>query len=357
MASPVSNGFGEASSASVASRAPAAQAMAGTGEFSSYARLTPVALNLAPPIPAIAWGDLGEVRFSDPFFDQTVQRWAAAKPPPSVTRSDLAALAEFEDMPDRDPCGLIFHMARCGSTLLSRLLGTVPETLVISEPQPLNALLMGARPGADEAGLAQILRCLIRALGCRRFGEQSYLLKLSSWNVRCWRLFRRAFPAARMVFVQRAPADVMRSLRADQPGWLQLRQRPALAEMLFGIAATDLARLDADAFGARALAAMLAAAAEAADDGALIVDYAEFPAAIWSRVAPFLALNITAGDVARMQDESRYYAKHAGKRLFAGDPPERRPDDPRLHELAAEFVEPVYQELNRRRQAQLRPAA
>jgi hypothetical protein len=345
----------EESPTSIANRATAAAAAAGD-VAADYARLTPVALSLAPPTPTIAWGDLGEVRFSDPFFDQTVQRWAAGAPP-SVVRSDLGALAEFDGMPDRDPCGLIFHMSRCGSTLLSRLLGTMPETLMVSEPQPLNALLMGARPEADEAGLAQILRCLVRALGCRRFGERSYLIKLSSWNMRCWRLFRRAFPAARIILVQRAPGDVVRSLRADPPGWLQLRQRPPLAEMLFGIPAADLARLDADAFGARALAAMLAAAAEAADAGALVIDYTELAAAAWTRVAPFVGMNITAHDVARMQDESRFYAKHAGRQLFAGDPPQRRPDDPRLRELAAEIVEPAYRELDRRRQAQIRTAA
>ena len=38
--------------------------------------------------------------------------------------------------------GLIFHLARCGSTLLARLLAEDPNTLVLNEPDVLNTLLL-----------------------------------------------------------------------------------------------------------------------------------------------------------------------------------------------------------------------
>jgi hypothetical protein len=55
----------------------------------------------------------------------------------------------------------------------------------------------------------------------------------------------------------------------------------------------------------------------------------------------------------RMRDEARYYAKDPGKRIFTGDPPERRHLDPRTIDLAARIVEPVYRELDRCRRSQL----
>ncbi len=322
-------------------------------DSAALARLTPVALNLAAPSPFVDWGDLGAVRCNDPFFQQTVNRWAASEPRPRLLRTDLGALADFERALGHDPDALLFHMSRCGSTLLSRLIATAPDTLTISEPQPVNALLAGAPPAADEILLAKALRCLIRALGCRRFGERFYLVKLSSWNVRRLALFRRAFPAAKIVFVQRAPAAVMASLRADPPGWLQWRSEPAAAQMLFGIAPEALPQLDDDAFAAEALAAMLDAARVAAQDGALVVDYSELPAAAWRRVAPFIGLPLTAPDVTRMRDEARYDAKHAGQRVFTGAAAERGADDAKLRELAMQIVEPVYRELDRQRRMQL----
>jgi hypothetical protein len=322
-------------------------------DVAALARLTPVALNLAPPIPCIDWGDLGVVRFTDPFFDQTVNRWAGGKPPPRLIRTDLSALRAFDGASGRDPCALIFHMSRCGSTLLSRLLATVPEALVISEPQPVNAFLRSASADGDPAALTQLLRCLIRALGTRRFGEPFYVLKLSSWNTRCFPLFRHAFPAAKIIFVQRTPTDVMASMRADPPGWLQLRRTPTLVQSLFDIAPHTIARLDADEFAARALAGILASARAAADQGALIVDYTELASATWARVAPFIGMRLSTHDVTRMQQEARYYAKDVGRRIFTGDAPEHRRIDARLRDLAAELVEPGYRAVERRRRAQV----
>jgi hypothetical protein len=322
-------------------------------DLTALARLMPVALNLAPPAPSIDWGDFGELRFRDPFFEQTVSRWAASEPRPQLLRSGLGVLAEFDGTLGCDPCALIFHMSRCGSTWLSRLLSTLPQTLVISEPSPVNALLSAMKAGADQATQAQALRCLVRALGCRRFGETFYLLKLSSWNIRFLSLFRLAFPAAKIVFVQRDPEAVMASIRADAPGWLKVRDNAAQARALFGAAAGDAVPPDADAFAAHALAAMLDAARAAAFHGALIVDYAELAAAAWLRVAPFCGIDLTADDIARMHDEARYYAKDPGRRLFTGDPPERRRIDARAHELVAAIVEPVYRDLDRWRRQQI----
>jgi len=322
-------------------------------DITALGRLTPVALNLAPPAPSIDWGDFGELRFRDPFFEQTVNRWAASEPRPTLLRSGLDVLAEFDHTLGCDPCGLIFHMSRCGSTLLSRLLATLPQTLVISEPPPLNALLSAMKAEADQVMQARALRCLVRALGCRRFGEAFYLLKLSSWNIRFLSLFRLAFPAAKIVFVQRAPEAVMASVRADAPGWLKVRQHAEQAQSLFGIPASALAQLDSDTFAVHALAAMIDAAREAALHGGLILDYAELATAAWTRVAPFCGIDVTADHIVRMQDEARYYSKDPGSRLFTGDPPERRLLDPRLRDLVATIVEPAYRNMDRWRRRQI----
>src|SRR6185312_2160384 len=109
-------------------------------DLDELAPLVPVALSLDPP--AIDWGDLGGMRFSEPFFDQTIERWAGGTPPPRLLRTGFDALDALDAAPSLEPTALIFHLSRCGSTLLSRLLATLPATLVIAEPRPLNTLLM-----------------------------------------------------------------------------------------------------------------------------------------------------------------------------------------------------------------------
>jgi hypothetical protein len=304
------------------------------------ATLTPVALNLAPGALSVDWGDLGALRFTEPFFDQTVERWAGS-PAARLVRTDLATLAALDGAPSLDPAALVFHMSRCGSTLVSRLLARIPGMLVVSEPRPVNALLLAGPALFGEDETARLLRLLVRALGRRRFGdERHYALKLSSWNIARLDLFRRAFPDAKLVWVQRQPLEVLASLAADPPAWRELARAPGDAERLFRIPPAELASLDAAGFCARVLQALLGAA-RSAGDGLLAIDYRELPDAVWARIAPFLGLDLGAPEIAALRAEARYHAKDPGRRLFAGDPPERRDPPPALRTLAAE-IEPLY---------------
>jgi hypothetical protein len=309
------------------------------------ATLTPVALTLAPGALCVDWGDLGDRRFTEPFFDQTVERWAGS-PAARLVRTDLAALAELDAAPALDPAALVFHMSRCGSTLVSRLLSRIPGMLVVSEPKPVNTLLLAGPALLGEEETARLLRLLVRALGRRRFGdERQYALKLSSWNVACLDLFRRAFPEAKLVWVEREPLEVMASLAADPPAWRELGRMPGNAARLFAIAPQELASLDTVGFCARVLQALLRRA-QSAGDALLAIDYRELPDAVWTRIAPLLGLDLGATEIAALREEARYHAKDPARRLFAGDPPERRDPSAAVRALAAE-IEPLYRALSR----------
>lgn len=310
-------------------------------DAAALARFTPVSLDLAPGAASVDWGDLAGLRFAEPFFDQTVERWAGGSAP-RLVRTDLAAFEALDATPSLDPAALVFHLSRCGSTLVSRLLARIPGTLVIAEPKPVNTLLLAGPAMLGEAEAARLLRLLVRALGRRRFGdEQRYVLKLSSWNIARLGLFRRAFPGVPVIWVQRRPVEVLASLVADPPGWLVLRHAPQEAGRLFGLAADELAQLDVAGFCARALATLLAAA-RAIDGARLTIDYRDLPDAVWTRIAPFIGVALGDAEIALLREEARYHAKDPARRLFTGDAPERRAPSDALRKLAAEYLEPLY---------------
>ncbi len=308
---------------------------------------TPVSFNADLAMPSIDWGDLRQVRFSEPFFDQTVARWAGS-PSPRMIRTDLDALEVLDGSPSLEPAAMIFHLSRCGSTLVSRLLAQVPGTLVVAEPGPVNDLLLADLAGPDKA---MLLRRMIRALGRKRFDDdRRYVLKLSSWNVRHLTVFRRAFPEAPIVWVQRDPAEVMASLLADPPSWLKPRGVGLLAPLLFGIDGDEAGRLGPAPYAARALASLLRAASPLADDdSALIVDYVDLPGAIWTTVADFLGLQLDPAAVAGLAAESRFYSKATTPRLFTGDAPERHAIAQEVRQVAAALAEDSYSRLDQRR--------
>lgn len=311
---------------------------------------TPVALYLEEPTPSIDWGDFGSRRFTEPFFDETVELWAAGEPPPRVVRTELNALVPLDAAPSLDPCGLIFHLSRCGSTLLARMLRQIPGCVVVSEPAIINSLLL-ADPGIiEEDTQVQLLRLLIRALGRRRLGdERHYVVKLSSWNVRKLKLFNQAFPDSPVIWLQRRPSEVMQSLLAHGPGWLRWREKPEVAASIFKIAAAEVSTLEPAALYARALASMLQAAQAATPGLMRTIDYADLPEASWTTVAPRFGMAPGADDIALMQAEARYHSKEAELRVF-----ERRSPDPipaAIQRLAAEHLYGLYRALSGRRAA------
>jgi hypothetical protein len=310
-------------------------------EAAHMAQWTPVSVTVGAQGMAIDWGDMRGTRFAEPFFHQTVERWAGGDPPPLI-RTGLDALHALDGAPSLDPDALIFHVSRCGSTLLSRLLGSVPGVLAVSEPGPLNGLLL-ADPGMlGGASKAAMLRLMVRALGRRRFGdERHYVVKLSSWNATHTALFRRAFPAARLIWLMRAPEAVVASLVADPPGWLALRYDRAAARQAFGI---EEPAAEADRFSVQAVAALLNAASEFADS-ALLLDYTELPEAVWERVAPALGIALEPADIARMQELARFEAKDAALRPFAAKPERAKPLAPAARALVAQWASPLHDRL------------
>ncbi len=314
-------------------------------ELADLARWTPVRLDFSGPAPAVYWADLSAERFVEPFFDQTVARWASGPRARPLVRTGLEALAALDGEPSLEPAGMIFHLSRCGSTLVSRLLGTLPGVVVLAEPAPLNALLALDPDRVDEAALVEVVRLVVRALSrCRHGEERRLVLKCTSWNIRRRAIHAAAFPETPWIWVQRDPAPVLASLLAEPPGWLGLQAAPLGAARRFGLDPAAVPAMGCAEFAARALGGMLEAAAT---DPArrLCIDHADLPAAVWEHVAAHFGLEADPAVIHRMIEESRFYSKGPASRVFAGDAAERRPMTEAMRDAAARFAESGYRAL------------
>jgi len=314
-------------------------------EVADLARWTPIRFDFSGPVPFVYWADLTAERFVDPFFDETVARRLSGLPARPLVRTGLEALVALDAEPSLEPAGMIFHLSRCGSTLVSRLLRTVPGVVVLAEPAPLNALLRLGPDRVDEATLVRLVRLLVRALGrCRHGDERQLVLKCTSWNIRRRSILAAAFPESPWVWVQRDPVRVLASLLAEPPGWLGLQGRPHGAARLFGLDPAAVSAMSRVEFAARVLGAMLDAAAT--DPGRrLLIDYADLPTGVWQRVARHFGLEVDAEAIDRMIEESRFYSKDRASRIFTGDAGECRPATDEMHSAAKCFAEPGYRAL------------
>jgi hypothetical protein len=276
--------------------------------------------------PTVDWAVLS-APFADPFFEQTAAR--EMRHPFNLLfarETPLAALRRAGDEePVRSPDGLIFHMSRAGSTLVAQMLAALPSTVVISEAQPLDAIVTLHRAGRlGEADAAGALRGAVNALGRPRRGEQRLFVKLHASHVLALPLIARAFPDVPWVFLFREPREVLRS-----------QDRTLGAEAF----ATTTEGVPEHEYGARAVASYCDAALRHARVGrALFVDYATLPDAVAGEILPFFAVAPDGAALERLAAASRRDTKRPGE--FS--PRARANGDPRIDELAARWLDAPY---------------
>jgi len=193
------------------------------------------------------------------------------------------------------PCGIIFHISRCGSTLVSNGIKAITSAVVASEAQPVSALL---DPNYDvsvatKAPLKRqrelLLRSLFTVISTYQTGSaQELVLKLSSLNTICISEVRALFPAVPIVLVVRDPVEVVVSNLQGGGGWLSHRKQQSLAEAL-GMPHSTAAYMDDVEYAAFVVGMMLRRALENVD-GIHVLDYEDIDGRSIRRVASLFGL-------------------------------------------------------------------
>ena len=296
------------------------------------------------------WSWFGAKRLRDPFFGGSAQR-SLFQPfnrffPVLTTMADLGPW--LESHPGLAPNGFIFHMSRCGSTLVSQMLATPAGNIAISEAAPIDDVLRAAQiqPALSEDAQARWLTWMVEALGQPRNGEHNYFIKLDCWHTAWLPLFRRAFPAVPWIFLYRDPVEVLVSHRI-MPGALAVPGIPG--QDLFGL--DHLFQPDdLDGHIARFLAAVCAPVArDHARYGGLLVNYRELPGAMNTRILPHFGIAASTDDQIEMDIAARYDAKMPGSTFAPDEAVKQQAATEAVRTAADRYLGDVYRRLERDR--------
>ncbi len=284
----------------------------------------------------LALQPVGADEFRDPFVADTLKRVGGPLSVQSIPAHQLGGATT-----DTAPAGLIFHIARCGSTLVSQMLQASQRVVVYSEPIALNEVLTGA---------AQVDRPLavaaLRTLGARFAAHAGgpYVVKLSSWNALHADLVVEAFPRTPWAAVIREPLEVCVSLQRSRPGWLRPESAALFAAQVPLGAAPDGDERRVASF----IAAFCAALAQLDPARGLVLPYPSLPGAVASRLAPHFGLTLDDAALGRMAGASRRHAKAPAERapMFEQDTDAKRAAaTPRLREAVQAIAQPAYARL------------
>ena len=159
------------------------------------------------------WIYLADIKYAEPFFDETIAKCRShaynSKPFKVITTAEnllswSAALISVELK------SLVFHVSRCGSTMLSQSLATSSENIMISEAPIIDEILRSDK--FDRRKKASLLKAVITLLGQRRFPEQKNLIiKLDAWHIFNADFLRSIFPEIPFALLYRNPIEVLKS--------------------------------------------------------------------------------------------------------------------------------------------------
>lgn len=269
----------------------------------------------------------------EPFFQGTVERWLGR--PASLLFRTLASHRELgradADAPPIRVAGLVMHLSRCGSTLVTQALSERPDTVVLSEPATLDVALAGHAPGVSPAERAAFVRALVLAQAAPflpRGGD--VVLKPEAVHIAHLPVLQAAFPEAPWVFLHRRLEDVYAS-NVRLPGGSILSGQLDLTP--FGHPGDLMQTVPFEQYVAQVVASTgrLALAHDARTPG-LFLDHAQLAHDGVLRVAAHFGLPLDTPTRARIRERLQRDAKDP-TRLFTPDTSEPEPlhaDDARL---------------------------
>lgn len=316
--------------------------------MSPLSRWIPYRLLLQPEQPLCRWLYTGQKPFTEPFFDDTIHICRGMAASSLHVASGLSLLPSWsETIPTTEPAAFIFHISRCGSTLLAQLLGMDPENIALAEVPFFDEILRAPYRQQEHPPFSQpdILRAAIRFYGQVRLGpEKRCIVKTDSWHIFFYKMLRDMYPGIPFILLYRKPAEVIRS-HQKQRG---MQAVPGVIEKaIFGF--DDNTTTHLDEYMALVMEKYLSLFLEisSGDKHTLLVNYHEGMLNVALKTAQIAGLRLSGELLARMEERCRYHAKYP-KEIFS---------EPAAKEAPPAYLQPclrLYEELEQRRMVSAR---
>jgi hypothetical protein len=259
------------------------------------------------------------------------------------TETDASELFKLADQhPEFTPHGFIYHVSRCGSTLLVNMLASIAEHVVLIEPMVPSYILHEKLSSSSVSNAAALRASLVAFYQPRAGGALRHFVKFFSGNVLQVQTVREAFPGVREIFLYRDPVEVVVSnIMGPIQEWLWRQSitglpLPEAVEM-------SLVELTARIVG-RMMCAMLS---EYREGSTLLMNYSEIGAATPRVLLDFFGISADRDALLQMESKLSVYSKDpTQQRKFERDSEfkQQRATD-LVRDLAATFAYSAYNEL------------
>ncbi|RKS92655.1 hypothetical protein BC952_2567 [Flavobacterium limicola] len=265
------------------------------------------------------WIYLGDRKYTDPFFDETISKCKSHPYNSKVVRA-VSTIENLLDWSKQLICielkSLVFHVSRCGSTILSQSLVTSSGNIMISEAPLIDQILRTTV--FDFKQKCVLVEAAIRLLGQKRFLEQKNLIiKLDAWHIFNVAQFRLIFPELPFMLLYREPSEVLKSHQK----MIGMHMVPGLIpHSVFGFPSLNITEIGYKQYGALVLEKYFQAFLDfyATDQNVLMCNYNDGMQSVIERFISFVVIDYSTDEVSEMFERLKKHSKNQNA-VFEGD--------------------------------------
>ncbi|WP_166925456.1 sulfotransferase family protein [Flavobacterium poyangense] len=265
------------------------------------------------------WIYLNDTRYLDPFFDETLVKCVGHAP--NLKRfkvvSSVQNLIDWSaQLVSAELKALVFHVSRCGSTMLAQSLAVSPQNIVIAEAPIIDAIVRSEAFDLDKKRI--LIKAVITLLGQKRFPEEKNLVvKLDSWHIFEANELRTIFPELPFILLYRNPSEVLKS-HSKRNGMHMVPN--LLPSKIFGITDKQLEELSFQQYGAVVLEKYFQAYADfqETDQNVSVYNYKEGMRDILEKVMDIIDADYYIEEVDQMYERLKKHSKNKTS-TFTGD--------------------------------------
>jgi len=215
---------------------------------------------------------------------------------------------------NEDRLGFIFHMSRCGSTLVSQMLASNNSFFVLSEPGIINSILDPAYDIKLSTRLALLRASISSLIACSPHECKIFFIKFRSWNVFYLNLILKEFSNVKWIFIHRHGLEVLSSVFEKPPGWLRSRISYAkYFSQIVGVDSQTLKQMSVDEFSARVLGTFCRTAIKNKSKNAKYIDYVNIVENFFEVCTKHWGLNLSEIEKREMINITKLYSKDVNK--------------------------------------------
>lgn len=281
----------------------------------------PVRLNFINQKPITTFTQLDPSIFDQHNFATATQKLA---PKNYIHKTQMVNLDNLDTTPSPLPIGgFIFHLSRCGSTLISQLLNQIPSNLVLSEPLPFHELTIHnlfypSEPQVFEKRIHTLMNSYTQPF--QESHKKRLIIKFTAQDLFTIEQVLNSYPTVPWVFVYRSPLEIMASLSVppikNQYTYYYYKNK-AFTSQLLQESPEQVAQYSYEEIISKLLAFWTEKAIKHLPNRGLAINYSDLPQAAFDQLLTHFNIQPTAQELAAMQERANFQSKKSG--VFVND--------------------------------------